>query len=136
MEPSSGDAVAGEDYVATSGVLTFQPGETSKTVAVSIFDDNVAEYSEIVYLDIYDPVNATIADASDWSVIYDNDDADQDKLEMPVLLTVTLVPPKSERLLGSNRFGKRVANLVVTPGLGRTGRKVGDVGTECDHAFG
>jgi Tol biopolymer transport system component len=34
-----GDAVAGLDYTATRGTLTFGPGETSKTVMVSLLDN-------------------------------------------------------------------------------------------------
>lgn len=33
-------ANAGEDFVETSGVLTFNPGETEKEVTVSIIDDD------------------------------------------------------------------------------------------------
>ena len=36
-------AIAGQDYVTTSGTLTFQPNETSKTISVPIMDDNVYE---------------------------------------------------------------------------------------------
>ena len=36
-------ATQGEDYEATSGTLTFLPGETSKTILVTILDDNVYE---------------------------------------------------------------------------------------------
>src|SRR5262249_14556356 len=32
-------AVAGSDYTATSGTLTFAPGETTKTVSVPVTDD-------------------------------------------------------------------------------------------------
>ncbi len=33
---SNGTAVAGKDYTATSGILTFQPGETDKTFSLAI----------------------------------------------------------------------------------------------------
>ena len=36
-------AVAGQDYVTTSGTLTFQPNETSNTISVPIIDNNVYE---------------------------------------------------------------------------------------------
>ena len=36
-------AIAGEDYVATSGTLTFQPAEFSKTISVPIIDNNTYE---------------------------------------------------------------------------------------------
>ena len=34
-------AIAGDDYVATSGTLTFQPAEFSKTISVPIIDNNI-----------------------------------------------------------------------------------------------
>ena len=37
--------IAGEDYVATSGTLTFQPEEFSKTIRVPIIDNNTGGYS-------------------------------------------------------------------------------------------
>ena len=40
-EPTA--AIAGQDYVTTSGTLTFQPNETSKTISVPIIDNNVYE---------------------------------------------------------------------------------------------
>lgn len=43
---ADGTALAGADYTAVSGVLTFAPGETTKTIAVPILNDHVAEYSE------------------------------------------------------------------------------------------
>ena len=36
-------AIAGEDYVATSGTLTFQPAEFSKEISVPIIDNNTYE---------------------------------------------------------------------------------------------
>ena len=35
----NGTATAGADYTATSGTLTFDPGETAKTVNVAVLDD-------------------------------------------------------------------------------------------------
>ncbi|MGC8638923.1 MAG: Calx-beta domain-containing protein, partial [Isosphaeraceae bacterium] len=37
---ANGTAAAGVDYVATSGTLVFQPGETVKTIAIATLDDN------------------------------------------------------------------------------------------------
>ncbi len=37
---------AGVDYVSSSGILTFNPGDTSKSVDVTICGDNLAEGSE------------------------------------------------------------------------------------------
>ena len=43
-------ATAGEDYTATSGTLTFAPGETSKTIDVDVLGDNVTEGDETLTL--------------------------------------------------------------------------------------
>ena len=42
-----GTATAGSDYEATKGTLAFEPGETRKTVSVTLFDDAIDEGVEI-----------------------------------------------------------------------------------------
>ncbi|QDS96310.1 Soluble aldose sugar dehydrogenase YliI precursor [Roseimaritima multifibrata] len=41
-----GTAIAGEDYLPQSGTLTFEPGQTEKTILVSILNDSLAEGNE------------------------------------------------------------------------------------------
>ena len=43
---ADGTAMAGEDYEETSGTLTFEAGETSKTVSVPVLQDSAVEDSE------------------------------------------------------------------------------------------
>ena len=57
-----GTATAGEDYTAASGALTFQPGETSKTVSVVILDDTVEDGGETFTLQLSNASGATLAD--------------------------------------------------------------------------
>ncbi|HVG30599.1 MAG TPA: Calx-beta domain-containing protein, partial [Pyrinomonadaceae bacterium] len=52
-------ATAGSDYEAASGVLTFNPGETSKTVSVNVFGDTVVEPDETFALNLTNAVGAT-----------------------------------------------------------------------------
>lgn len=49
---ADGTAIAAEDYVATSGTLTFLPGETRKTVQVSLLNDAVFEGEESFQLSL------------------------------------------------------------------------------------
>src|SRR5262249_46490783 len=50
----NGTATTGDnDYVAKSGTLTFQPGETTKTVTVVVNGDNRTEADEAFYLDLF-----------------------------------------------------------------------------------
>lgn len=66
--------VADNDYVAASGTLTFLPGETTKTVAVTINGDTDVESNERLLLELSSPSNATIADFQGQGTI-NNDDA-------------------------------------------------------------
>ncbi len=71
---TDGTATAGTDYTATSGTLTFAPGETSKTIAVSILGDTTAEADEAFTLTLSNPVNAVLGQATAKGTIT-NDDA-------------------------------------------------------------
>ena len=48
---SDGTATAINDYVATSGTVTFNPGMTSQTIAVTMVQDNLAEIDETFNID-------------------------------------------------------------------------------------
>ena len=57
-----GTALAKSDYNATSGTLTFQPGETSRTISVSIKGDRKREANETFSVQLSNAVGATIDD--------------------------------------------------------------------------
>ncbi len=50
-------ALAGEDFVPTSGTLTFAPGETEATFEVTYIDDAIPEGSEPIALTLSNPTN-------------------------------------------------------------------------------
>jgi endoglucanase len=58
---ANGSALAGSDYTATSGMLSFAPGERTKTVSVPVLADSVVEGEETFTLTLSAPTNATIA---------------------------------------------------------------------------
>src|SRR5262249_54403677 len=60
---ANGSAVAGSDYVGTSGVLSFAPGETAKTITVSVIGDTTVEPDEVFSVLLSAPTaGAEIAD--------------------------------------------------------------------------
>jgi Calx-beta domain/PKD domain/RTX calcium-binding nonapeptide repeat (4 copies) len=70
---ADGTAVAGSDYNPTSGTLMFAPGETTKTVSVSIYGDLIVEPDETFTLNLSDPVNATLDHATGTGTILNDD---------------------------------------------------------------
>ena len=59
-----GTAQAGSDYTAASGALTFNAGDTSQTVSVTVLTDSEDEGEETLTLTISNPSQATLDDAS------------------------------------------------------------------------
>jgi hypothetical protein len=55
-----GSAVAGQDYVAATGTLTFAPGETSKTITIEVTADTSPESDEQFSIVLSNPVNFAI----------------------------------------------------------------------------
>ena len=70
---SDGTALAGGDYVVASGTITFSPGQTSRTILVQTIDDTVSELTESFFVNLSNPVGATIADRAGTGTILDND---------------------------------------------------------------
>ncbi|NBS91245.1 hypothetical protein EBS67_14790, partial [bacterium] len=60
---ANGTAIAGTNYQAVSGTLTFAPGETTKTVSIVIPSQNLSA-SKTFSLLLSTPTGATLADAS------------------------------------------------------------------------
>ena len=70
---ADGTAKAGEDYTATSGTLTFAPGETAKTVNVPILDDAVDEGEETFVLRLSNVEGARAGDLEATGTIANDD---------------------------------------------------------------
>lgn len=70
-----GTATAAADYVATSGTLTFAPGETAKTIAVPVLGDTLVEGNETFIVTLTSPTNASLGTANATGTILDDDSA-------------------------------------------------------------
>ena len=65
---------AGQDYVAKSGTLTFLPGETKKTISITIKGDGKREGDETFMIALENPSSNAIAYiGSGWGTIIDDD---------------------------------------------------------------
>lgn len=77
-------ASAGSDYQATTGTVSFAPGETSKTVAVPVNGDTAVELDEQFTLALRAPSGATLARATATATIINDD------VSVPVLPTLSV----------------------------------------------
>jgi hypothetical protein len=85
--------MAGSDYEAQSGTLTFAPGETSKTIRIAIYGDTVIEDYEYFSISLTNPSNNVRLNNYSWGFGYiNNDDA-------------VVTPPKGHK--GGNSGGKK-----------------------------
>ncbi len=66
-------ALSSRDYTATSRLVTFAPGETTKTISISILGDSAKESSESLFVNLTNAFNALFADNQGLGTILDND---------------------------------------------------------------
>jgi hypothetical protein len=70
---ANGTATAPIDYGSTSGILTFNPGQTSKTIAVSVNGDTTSEMMEAFFVNLSGAVNAWLLDGQGIGTIMNDD---------------------------------------------------------------
>ena len=70
---ADGTAVAGSDSTATSGTLTFEPGDDAKTVQVPLLDDDVEDDGETFTLTLSNAAGATIHDGEATGTILNSE---------------------------------------------------------------
>ena len=70
---ADGTAKVDKDYSGTRAILTFPPGETTRTITVSVLDDTLDEDNEMFTVLLSDARNATLIDGAATGMIIDND---------------------------------------------------------------
>ena len=75
LDSTTGRAKEGDDYTATSGTVTFAPGETSKTITVEILSDDIYEGPEGFLVELSNPSGATLSVYPSKGVQIASDDA-------------------------------------------------------------
>ena len=86
---ADGTAVAGSDYTANSGTVTFVPGDISETVTVLVDGDTLDENDETFSVSLTSPSNATIAAATGLGTITNDDTAFRPALSSSVTVAPT-----------------------------------------------
>jgi len=69
---ADGTALAGTHYTATSGTLTFAPGETSKGILVPTLDDGVADPTRAFTVNLSNPTGGVITSGQGIGTILDD----------------------------------------------------------------
>ncbi len=70
---ADGTALSTSDYVSGNGALSFAPGETSKTISITINGDTVVESNETFLVTLSGVVGATLADSEGVGTITNDD---------------------------------------------------------------
>ncbi|MEH2213935.1 Calx-beta domain-containing protein [Nostoc sp.] len=65
--------VSDSDYNSAFGTITFNPGETSKTLSIGVIGDNQSEANETFSVNLSGATNGTIADSLGMATIIDDD---------------------------------------------------------------
>ena len=82
--------MAGSDYTAASGALTFNAGDTSQTVQVTVLTDSEDEGQETLTLTLSNPSQATLDDATGAGTIENGESSsgiqEDPPAETPVVL--------------------------------------------------
>ena len=88
---SDGTAVAGSDYTAASGALTFNAGDTSQTVQVTVLTDSEDESQETLTLTLSNPSQATLDDATGAGAIENGESSSGTQEDPPAETPVVLL---------------------------------------------
>ena len=111
-----GTADAGMDYIAGSGTLTFESGESRKTIAVAVVDDSEEEENETFTVQLSDARNATLLDGEGTATIRDDDgDGSPQPPGLPTLAIddVTVAEDGGSAVFGVRLSGESTATVTV-----------------------
>jgi serralysin len=124
-------AIAGSDYVAANGTVTFTPGQISQPINVTVNSDLLNEESSLTFnVNLSAPTNATITDNQGVGTITDDDDpilATEENSQPPRAIALDAVTFVRDPFAINNlnyhgadqrtRVSLFATNLSVSPGL-------------------
>ena len=111
-------AIAPSDYLAASQLLTFAPGETTRTFTVTVNGDTAVEADETLTVVLSGPTNAAIADNSGTGSIFNDDVVTPTSVDLSIAKTgpATVMPGGTiaYTITVENDGGDPATNVVVT----------------------
>ena len=120
---ADGTALAGNDYTAASGTLTFSPGDPlTQTVSVLVLGDTIDELDETFKVNLSNATNATILDGQGLGTILDDD------LTGPSNLTATALSQTEISLGWMDPNSSETAYHIERSPDGTTWGEIGTVG--------
>ena len=127
----NGTAIAGQDYTATSGTLTFAAGETGRTVAVPVLDDAHDEGSETMKLKLSNASGAQLTARKAIGTIVNTD-------HMPLEWMVRFGRTVGSQVVDAlgQRLDGATASHVTVGGINLTGAPGAVPEAESDDPFG
>jgi serralysin len=129
---ASGTALGSQDYLGNIWKLSFNPGETSKTVSVVIKNDTIAEPTEQFYINLYQQSrNATIADSQGIGTIIDDEPSPSKLNSQPDTLTRVASTDKTNIL--PQNLGLDTPQSCVCPLCKQIPEAMGDKISEQDY---
>jgi Calx-beta domain len=128
---AAGTAVAGADFIAKSGTLTFAPGVATLNVMVTVSTDTASEPDETFAVNLSSPTNAILTDAQalgtirndDWAlsindaIVTEGAPSATKNLRFTVRLSATAVDDVSVAYATSNVTATAGADYVAASGL-------------------
>ncbi|MDT5123532.1 MAG: hypothetical protein QOC96_3014, partial [Acidobacteriota bacterium] len=134
---ANGTATAPSDYQSTSNTLTFNPGETQKTITVLVNGDTVTEPDETFFVNLSSPTNASLSRAQGTGTIV-NDDAPAMQFSAPAY---TVGEGDGRAVVTVNRLGDTSQPATVDyatsdqSGLNNCSQITGFASQRCDYAI-
>ncbi len=112
-------ATAGSDYTATTGTLTFTPGQISQDIIISVNGDTAIEPDETFLINLSNPSNALITDNQGLGTIT-NDDGDNTSVTLAVSPASVTEDGTTNLVYTFTRSGSTTNALTVNYTLGGT----------------
>jgi hypothetical protein len=126
-----GTATAPLDYAATSGTLTFAPGEITKTVTVPVVRDQIADPGETFTLLLSDAFGATILKSTGVATILESD-----RLPQPVVLIDDISVAEGNSGTTDAKFNVRLSFASALPVTVAWRTENGTAHDDSDYSFG